>query len=40
VGVFAIKPTFSKPVRIVAAILALVIVSGIFHLAMTKPAFG
>jgi uncharacterized membrane protein SirB2 len=40
VGVFAIKPTFSKPVRIVAAIVALAIVSGIFHLAMTKPAFG
>lgn len=35
-GVFAIKPTFSVPVRAVAAILALVQISLIFHLAMTK----
>lgn len=35
-GVFAMKPSFSVPVRTVAAILALVQVSFIFHLAMTK----
>ncbi|XKH01704.1 SirB2 family protein [Marinobacter nauticus] len=40
VGVFAIKPTFGKPVRIGAAILALAMVSAIFHLAMAKPVFG
>lgn len=37
VGVFALKTTVSKPVRIVAAVLALVQVSAIFHLAMAKP---
>lgn len=36
-GIFALKPRFSKPVRMVAALLALVQVSLIFHLAMTKP---
>ncbi|MBN7770804.1 SirB2 family protein [Marinobacter daepoensis] len=36
-GVFALKTTVSKPVRIVAAVLALVQVSAIFHLAMAKP---
>ncbi|MFL1403839.1 SirB2 family protein [Marinobacter sp. M1N3S26] len=35
-GVFALKPAFGKPVRVVAAILALLQVSFIFHLAMTK----
>lgn len=35
-GVFAIKPTFSRPVRIGAALLALLQVAFIFHLAMTK----
>lgn len=35
-GVFAIKPKFSVPVRTVAAILALLQISLIFHLAMTK----
>jgi uncharacterized membrane protein SirB2 len=40
VGVFAIKPTFGKPVRIVAAIMAFVLYAGILHLAMAKPAFG
>lgn len=36
-GVFALKPTLGKPVRIIAAILALLQVSAILHLAMTKP---
>ncbi len=35
-GVFAIKPKFSVPVRVVAAILALLQVSLMFHLAMSK----
>lgn len=35
-GVFALKPSFSKPVRAVAAILALLQVAFIFHLAMLK----
>jgi len=39
-GVFAIKPNFGKPVRIIAAIVAFVLYTGIFHLAMAKPAFG
>ena len=39
-GVFALKPTFSKPVRVIAAIVALVQVSAIFHLAMAKPVLG
>ncbi len=36
-GVFALKTTLGKPVRISAAVLALVQVSVILHLAMTKP---
>lgn len=36
-GLFALKVTVSRPVRVVAAVLALVQVSAIFHLAMTKP---
>jgi uncharacterized membrane protein SirB2 len=36
-GLFALKVTVSRPVRIVAAILALLQVSFIFHLAMSKP---
>ena len=39
-GVFAIKPKFSTPVRVIAAILALVQVSAIFHLAMAKSLLG
>lgn len=39
-GVFAIKPTFSKPVRVVAAVIALAQVLAILHLAMAKPMFG
>ncbi|NWO08384.1 MAG: SirB2 family protein [Alteromonadaceae bacterium] len=39
-GTFAIKPAFSKPVRIAGAVLALVQVSAIFHLALAKPVFG
>lgn len=35
-GVFALKLTFSVPVRVVAAVLALLQVSLIFHLAMNK----
>lgn len=35
-GVFAMKPGFNVPVRAVAAILALVQITLIFHLAMTK----
>lgn len=37
-GLFALKVTVSRPVRVVAAILALVQVSAILHLAMAKPA--
>ena len=36
-GLFALKVTVSLPVRVVAALLALLQVSFIFHLAMTKP---
>lgn len=36
-GVFALKPTFGLQVRLIAAVLALVQVMGIFHLALTKP---
>jgi len=36
-GVFALKQTCSVPVRVAAAVLALVQVMAIFHLAMTKP---
>ncbi len=36
-GLFALKVTVSRPVRIVAAVLALAQVSAIFHLAMAKP---
>ena len=39
-GTFAIKPAFGKPVRIAGAVLALVQVSAILHLAMAKPVFG
>lgn len=38
-GLFALKVTVARPVRVVAAILALVQVSAIFHLAMAKPVF-
>ncbi|WP_373000482.1 SirB2 family protein [Marinobacter sp.] len=36
-GVFALKVTLSKPARITGAVLALVQVSAILHLAMAKP---
>jgi len=36
-GVFALNTTVGKPARIVAAVLALVQVTAIFHLAMAKP---
>jgi len=36
-GLFALKLTVARPVRIIAAVLALFQVSFIFHLAMTKP---
>ena len=36
-GVFALKTTVGKPARIVAAVLALVQVTAILHLAMAKP---
>lgn len=36
-GLFALKVTVSRPIRVVAAILALLQVSFIFHLAMSKP---
>ncbi len=39
-GVFALKTTNSKPVRIAAAVIALVQVAAIFHLAMAKPVFA
>lgn len=39
-GVFALKPTVKTPVRVAAALIALVQVSAIFHLAMTKPVFS
>ncbi|RBW48737.1 SirB2 family protein [Marinobacter sp. F3R11] len=36
-GLFALKVTMSRPVRVVAAALALLQVSFIFYLAMSKP---
>jgi len=36
-GLFALKVTISRPVRVVAAALALLQVSFIFYLAMSKP---
>lgn len=39
-GLFALKTTLGKPVRVVAAVLAFVQIGVIFHLAMTKPVFG
>lgn len=39
-GVFALKATLSTPARVAAAILALVQVAAIFHLALTKPVLG
>ncbi|KAA1175910.1 invasion protein [Marinobacter salinexigens] len=39
-GVFALKATVKTPVRVAAALIALVQVSAIFHLAMTKPVFS
>lgn len=36
-GLFALRVTVSRPVRVVAAVLALLQVSFIFHLAMAKP---
>ncbi|WP_339805192.1 SirB2 family protein [uncultured Marinobacter sp.] len=36
-GVFALKPGLSVPVRIIAALAALIQVMAIFHLAMAKP---
>jgi len=36
-GLFALKVTISRPVRVVAAVLALLQVSFIFYLAMSKP---
>lgn len=38
-GLFALKTTLGKPVRVFAAILAFVQIGAIFHLAMTKPVF-
>lgn len=39
-GVFAMKPQYKVRVRAIAAVLALVQVLVIFHLAMAKPMFG
>nr|WP_284709350.1 SirB2 family protein [Marinobacter sediminum] len=39
-GVFALKATLSARARVAAAILALVQVAAIFHLALTKPVLG
>ena len=39
-GVFALKQTNRPAVRIAAAVIALVQVGAIFHLAMTKPVFA
>ena len=38
-GLFALRTTLSVPKRAVAAVLALVQITAIFHLAMTKPVF-
>lgn len=38
-GLFALRTTLSVPKRTVAAVLALVQITAIFHLAMTKPVF-
>lgn len=39
-GVFALKTTVKTPVRVAAAVIALIQVTAIFHLAMTKPVFS
>lgn len=38
-GLFALRTTLGAPTRIVAAVLALVQIAAIFHLAVTKPVF-
>ncbi|KMQ76258.1 SirB2 family protein [Marinobacter subterrani] len=38
-GLFALRTTLTTPVRITAAVLALVQVTAIFHLAINKPVF-
>lgn len=38
-GIFALKPSMGAPTRITAAVLALALVTGIFHLAINKPVF-
>lgn len=38
-GVFAFKTSLNPPVRVFAAVLALVQVAAIFHLALAKPVF-
>ncbi|WHI46729.1 SirB2 family protein [Microbulbifer sp. VAAF005] len=37
-GVFALRPNFSKPIRITACVLAFLQVVAIFYLAMHKPS--
>ncbi|HET8802295.1 MAG TPA: SirB2 family protein [Marinobacter sp.] len=39
-GVFAFKTSMSASVRVFSAVLALVQVAAIFHLALAKPVFG
>ena len=39
-GVFAFRTTLGRPARVVAALLALLQVALIFHLAFAKPVFG
>jgi len=38
-GLFALRTTLGTPTRVVAAVLALVQITAIFHLALTKPVF-
>lgn len=38
-GIFALKPSLGTPTRVEAAVIALGLVTGIFHLAINKPVF-
>ncbi|MEC7378528.1 MAG: SirB2 family protein [Pseudomonadota bacterium] len=38
-GIFALKPSLGIPTRVTAAVVALGLVTGIFHLAIYKPVF-
>lgn len=39
-GIFALKPSLGTPTRVTAAVIALALVTAIFHLAIHKPVFS